>query len=101
MADAVRLLIIEQILAPPNEGLAGKFADPNMLVVRGRERTRDEFSDLCAAAGFKLIGVVPAGPRLSVIEAEPVSIRRAPERISGSARSCWRMFSFRRRWLTA
>jgi hypothetical protein len=33
-SDAARLLIIEQILAPPNEGLAGKFADLNMLVVR-------------------------------------------------------------------
>jgi hypothetical protein len=34
MTDAARLLIIEQILAPPNEGLAGKFADLDMLVVR-------------------------------------------------------------------
>jgi hypothetical protein len=34
MTDAARLLIIVQILAPPNEGLAGKFADHNMLVVR-------------------------------------------------------------------
>jgi hypothetical protein len=34
MTDAARLLIIEEILAPPNEGLAGKFADLNILVAR-------------------------------------------------------------------
>jgi len=73
MTEAAKLLIIEHILAPPNEGLAGKFADINMLVLPGgRERTRDEFSSLCAVAGFKLVGAVPAGPRYNVIEAKPV-----------------------------
>jgi len=66
------LLIIEQIVAPPNEGLAGKFSDLNMLVSPGgRERTREEFSDLCDAARFKLLNVIAAGPRLSVVEAKP------------------------------
>jgi len=72
MRDGARLLIIEQVLAPPNEGLAGKFGDLNMLVSPGgRERTREEFANLCDAARFELISVTAAGPRLSVIEARP------------------------------
>ena len=69
---AARLLIVERVIAPPNEGFPGKFSDLNMLVSPGgRERTREQFADLCDAARFKLVGVTAAGPRLSVIEAEP------------------------------
>jgi len=72
MSDTAKLLIIEQVVAPPNEGLAGKLSDLNMLVSPGgRERTREEFSVLCDAARFKLLNVTGAGPRLSVIEAKP------------------------------
>jgi hypothetical protein len=72
MCDTGRLLIIERVIAPPNEGLIGKFSDLNMLVSPGgRERTREEFSDLCGSAGFKVASVVAAGPMLSVIEAWP------------------------------
>jgi hypothetical protein len=67
-----RLLIIERVIAAPNQGLMGKLSDLNMLVSPGgRERTRDEFSRLCKAAGFELTNVTAAGPALSVIEALP------------------------------
>ena len=67
-----RILIVDRVIAPPNEGLLGKCSDLNMLVSPGgRERTREEFSDLCSAAGFALANVTPAGPMLSIIEARP------------------------------
>lgn len=67
-----RILALESVLAPPNEGARAKFADLNMLVVPGgQERTRDEFASLFAASGFRLTNVLDAGPRVSIIEGEP------------------------------
>jgi hypothetical protein len=67
-----RLLLIEQIVPPPNEGPVMKFSDLNMLVSPGgRERTREEFEQLFALSGFTLTRAIKAGPRMSVIEGKP------------------------------
>ena len=43
MAPASRVLLVERVIAPPNEGRDAKFSDLNMLVSPGgRERTRKE-----------------------------------------------------------
>ncbi|MBE1203858.1 methyltransferase [Aminobacter carboxidus] len=66
------LVVLEAVLAPPNEGAGAKFADLNMLAVPGRqERTKEEFARLFAASGFRLTNVIEAGPRISIIEGEP------------------------------
>lgn len=66
-----KLVVLEAVLAPPNEGARAKFADLNMLAVPGgQERSEDEFARLFQAAGFSLARVVPAG-RIDVIEARP------------------------------
>jgi hypothetical protein len=71
MGETAKLLLIERLIAPPNEMPAAKFGDLNMLVLPGgRERTREEFSDLFARSGFELTRVFPAGI-LNVIEARP------------------------------
>ncbi len=71
MRDTAKLLLIERLVAPPNEMPASKFSDLNMLVSPGgRERTREEFSDLLAKSGFELTEVFPAGTH-NVIEARP------------------------------
>ena len=71
MRDTAKLLLIERIVAPPNEMPATKFTDLNMLVSPGgRERTREEFSDLLARSGFELAHAIPAGIHY-VIEARP------------------------------
>jgi hypothetical protein len=65
------LLVIERVVPPPNEGWNVKFSDLNMLVgPGGRERTREEFAELFAAAGFRFVGVTAAGA-LSVVQGEP------------------------------
>ena len=52
MSTEARLLVIERILAPPNEGPEGKFSDLNMLVMPGgRERTEAEFAALFERSG--------------------------------------------------
>src|SRR5437879_13665922 len=71
MPENARLLLIERLVAPPNEMPATKFVDLNMLVSPGgRERTREEFADLIAKSGLELRLVFPAGSQ-NVIEARP------------------------------
>jgi hypothetical protein len=71
MRESAKLLLIERLVAPPNEMPATKFSDLNMLVSPGgRERTREEFSDLFAKSGFELTLVCPAGTH-NVSEARP------------------------------
>lgn len=65
------VLLIERVIAPPNEGRDAKFSDLNMLVgPGGRERTREEFATLLDASGFRLTRVVGAAV-YSVVEAVP------------------------------
>ena len=71
MRETAKLLLIERLVGPPNEMPATKFSDLNMLVSPGgRERTREEFSDLFAKSGFELTRAFPAGIH-NVIEARP------------------------------
>jgi hypothetical protein len=65
-------LLLERVVEPPNEGPISKFSDLNMLVMLGAlERTCDEYSALCRAAGFETRGTTHAGAYFQVIEAVP------------------------------
>src|SRR5205085_9304026 len=70
MADGGKLLVIEQIVPEDSSPSFAKFIDINMLVMTGgRERTKKEFAELLAAAGFRLTRVVPTESPFCVIEA--------------------------------
>jgi hypothetical protein len=67
-----KLLLIERVLEPPNEGLSGKLSDLNMMVMPGgRERSAKEYEALLAAAGFRMTAVFPTAAPIDVIEAVP------------------------------
>jgi hypothetical protein len=67
-----RLLIIERLIAPPNEGAEAKLSDLNMLVnPGGRERTHKEFAVLAAGAAFTLNAITPLLSSRFAIEAVP------------------------------
>lgn len=70
MAPGGRLMVVEYVLAGPNEPDFAKFADLEMLIVApgGRERTDDEYRSLYARAGFKLTRIVPTTSTVSIIE---------------------------------
>jgi hypothetical protein len=69
VAPGGRLLVIERVLAAPNEGVEAKFADLNMLVgAGGKERTTEEFAALFAAAGLELAQILPTGTRMAIVE---------------------------------
>lgn len=67
-----KLLHIGEVLKPSNEPDFGKWLDLNMLIqLTGRERTKTEFRELYAVAGFKLTRVIPTeGP--TIVEGVPV-----------------------------
>ncbi len=73
VASGARLLVLERLVGPPNEGADTKFADLNMLVEHGGlERTPAEFAALFVAAGFRLARAVPTATPLNVIEGVPL-----------------------------
>ena len=67
-----RLLVIERELGAANERPEAKQMALQMLVsAGGRERTRDQYAALFAAAGFRLVGVTPTAGDLCIVEAAP------------------------------
>jgi O-methyltransferase domain len=76
MHPGARLLVVERMLAPPNEGVEAKLSDLNKLVnAGGRERTSEEFTALLASAGFELRATIRLPSSRS-------SLRRCRVRIS-------------------
>lgn len=73
MAPHAKVLIVEGVYPPRiDHSLASQGAaknDVNMLVnTGGRQRSEAEFRALYAAAGFRLLRIVPTPARVSVIE---------------------------------
>ncbi|MFF1720367.1 methyltransferase [Streptomyces sviceus] len=67
-----RLLVLDHVLAPPNQWDQGKFLDIDMMLrFGGRERTLREWRELLDAAGFELTNE-PAQGRWTVLECRPV-----------------------------
>ncbi|MFD0900462.1 methyltransferase [Actinomadura sediminis] len=74
--DDGRLLIFEPVLDTSGAGsgtLYSRLSDLNMMnALGGRERTREDFEDLCRAAGFEVARVGRLDPvDISLIEAVP------------------------------
>jgi len=72
MRSDAKLLIVDRVLSPPNEGAEDKLSDLNMLVnTGGLERTREEFAAILAGAGFQLRAIINLPSSRSIIEASP------------------------------
>ena len=69
MKSETRLLIIEPLIGPPNEQSTGHVADMTFLLLSGRVRTEEEYSNLLRQTGFRLQKTVPAKSDDSVLEA--------------------------------
>lgn len=70
MPDGGTLLLVENVVEPDNRPSPAKFLDINMLVmtVGGRERSSEEWRELCEAAGFELSRIIPTSTGICVIE---------------------------------
>ena len=64
-----RVLVVETVIPSGNGPCFGKWLDLMMLVGGGRERTREQYSELFTAAGLRLTRIVPTAHEVSVIEA--------------------------------
>jgi 16S rRNA G1207 methylase RsmC len=68
-----RLIIVDCVVPDNDAPDFSKTFDLNMLVMTGgKERTAAEFDQLLAAAGFKLLRVIPTDVPTSIVEAQPV-----------------------------
>lgn len=63
-----RILVVETVIPPLNEPCFGKWLDLMMLIVGGRERTEEQYSELFARAGLNLNRIVSTTHEISVIE---------------------------------
>lgn len=70
LSETGRLVLFEQVVPPGNVPGAAKFLDLNMLVMcpGGKERTEEEFEGLFAAAGLRLLRIIPSGEDIWAIE---------------------------------
>ena len=68
-----RLILVDCVVPETDEPHFSKFIDLNMLVMTGgKERTAKEFEELLAAAGFKLLRVIPTELPTSIVEGAPM-----------------------------
>jgi len=63
-----RVLVVDSVIPPGNDPHWGKLVDILMLVIGGRERTKQEFAAVFGKAGLKLTRVVPTKCPLSIVE---------------------------------
>lgn len=70
MSPSSALLIVERLLAGPNEGADTKFSDLNMLVMTGgRERSEEQFVRLLERSGLRHRRTLGTSSPWSVVEA--------------------------------
>jgi hypothetical protein len=68
MNEKGKVLVIDSVILPGNDPDRGKLLDMQMLVIGGRERTKQEFATVFREAGLKLTRVVPTKCPLSIVE---------------------------------
>ena len=68
MSEKGRVLVADAVISPGNGPDRGKLFDMQMLMVGGRERTKQEFAKVFREAGLKLARVVPTKCPLSIVE---------------------------------
>ena len=68
MGSGGRVLVVETVIPSGNGPCFGKWLDLMMLLVGGRERTREQYGELFSAAGLRLTRVVPTEHEVSVLE---------------------------------
>ena len=71
MARGGKVLVVEQLVAGPNQHDPAKWMDLHMMAMPGgRERTEAEFAALFAKSGLRLVRVIPTACGMWLLEAE-------------------------------
>ena len=64
-----KVLVVEAVIPPGNDPHPFKWLDLTMLLIGGRERTKEQFEELFDKSCLKLERVIPITPEVSVVEA--------------------------------
>ena len=69
MAQDGKVLVIEALIPPGNDPSPVKLLDLHMLVMTGgRQRTEEEYRQLYAAAGLRLLRIIPTNTQFTIVE---------------------------------
>jgi len=68
VAPGGKVLVIEMVVPGGNGRHFSKWLDLMMLLVGGRERTREEYSQLFSRAGLTMTDVIPTATDVSIVE---------------------------------
>ena len=68
MNEKGKVLVVDNVVSAGNDPSWGKLLDIQMLIIGGRERTKQEFVTLFASAGLKLTRIAPTKSPLSIVE---------------------------------
>lgn len=68
MNEKGKVLVVDNLVSVGNDPSWGKLLDIQMLIIGGRERTKQEFATLFASAGLKLTRIVSTKCPLSIVE---------------------------------
>jgi hypothetical protein len=73
MSKNARLVVVECVLSESDDTGPGRMIDMVMLAITGgKERTKDEYAELFAAEGLRLIRLIPTIGPSSLLEVVPV-----------------------------
>ena len=68
MDPAGKILVVDMVIPPADKPSCGKWLDLMMLLIAGRERTKEEYSRLFSAAGLRMNRVIPTASDISIVE---------------------------------
>jgi hypothetical protein len=68
MTPNSKILAVEMVVPSGNEPSFSKWLDLMMLLVDGRERTKEEYSRLFSSAGLTMTRIIPTRSEVSIVE---------------------------------
>ena len=63
-----KIVVVEAVIPKGNDPHPFKWLDITMLMIGGKERTKEQFETLFTRAGLKLTRIIPVTPTISIIE---------------------------------
>ncbi len=66
-----KILVVEAVIPKGNDPHPFKWLDLTMLMIGGKERTKDQFETLFSKAGLRLNRIIPITPAISIVEGLP------------------------------
>ncbi len=66
-----KVLVVEAVIPPGNDPHPFKWLDLTMLMIGGKERTKEQFEAIFSKAGLKLARIIPVTPAISIVEGVP------------------------------